>query len=315
MLVAHPTAWVRARAVRAYRRIKNLGRPSRLTRDLNRWKVHRADVVDVGRRRPNPRVDILGLNARQLRTLEAEAQRDGVAVVARIDQDGYWESGVGPIDGMPALADGSFVPRRRFSIDVVWSPEYFGVRKRYRGNRLAFLNELAALHRLGELGMRVPSILDVDFDDPALVILYVPGRVLRNELVKAGALIRNRDQARGSTRGESWQRALAAGREVLPQVATKEFIAELARDLQRFHTAGLMIIDIKWGNIIIGDDGHPRWIDFHLAEDHSELSHENFRVLAALDRKRFLDAFGADYATLTGAIYHRSDAEFGRDRP
>jgi tRNA A-37 threonylcarbamoyl transferase component Bud32 len=146
--------------------------------------------------------------------------------------------------------------------------------------------------------MRVPSILDVQFDDPTLVISYIPGQVLLEELVKAGAFVRNCDQAAELTSHEKRERDLTAGREVLPRVVSMAFVSELARDLQRFHEAGSMIIDIKWGNIIIGTDGHPWWIDFHLTEDHPELSRESFHVLADLDIERFNRAFGTNLPTM-----------------
>jgi len=292
-------SWFRSPAVRAYRKVKNLFRPHRVAHELNRWTLRRTAIVEAGRRRPHARIDCLGLTPDQLQTLEAEAARDGVAIVAAIDQDGYWQSRIGPIEGVPTLASGDFLPRRKFDVDVVWSHDYFGVRKRYRGNSIAFLNELSTLDRLGRLGMRVPAILDIDFDHPALVVSYIRGRVLREDLVRAGAPVRNRDRVEGFTPRQSWQRALKAGVAVLPRVTSREFIAELAHDLQRFHDAGVMLLDIKWGNIIIGSDGRPWWLDFHLAEDHSELSRESFRVLADLDVERFNRSFGTAYPTPT----------------
>ena len=293
--------WTRSTAVRAYRRVKNFRRTRQLTHELNRWKARRAEIIDAGRRRPNARLDVLALNPSQIRALEREARRDGVAVLAGIDRDGYWESRIGRIAGVPTLADGSFVPRRKFCVDVVWSPDYFGVRKHYRGNRLAFLNELSALHRFSSLGLRVPSILDVQFDDPTLVMSYIPGQVLLEELVKAGAFVRNRDQAPDLRGQEKRDRDLLAGREVLPRVVSMAFVSQLARDLRRFHEAGSLLIDIKWGNIIIGTDGHPWWIDFHMTEDHSELSRESFQALADLDVQRFNRVYGTNLPTMNVA--------------
>jgi tRNA A-37 threonylcarbamoyl transferase component Bud32 len=292
-------AWAQPAAVRAYRYVRNHLRPLTLARELEAWKARRHDVIQAGRLRSGFHLEALRLNATQRRAVGDEVARDGLAVIATIDQDGYWESRIGPIDGVPTFVEGGFLRRNKFDIDVVSTPAYVGVRKRYRRNHRAFLNELAALDRLGALGMQVPAILDADFDEPSLVVSYIPGRVLREALVCAGAPIRNRDRVPGRTRGESWQLALRAGRAALPGVVSQEFIAELARDLARFHDATVMVRDVKWGNIIIGDTGRPWWIDFHMAESYPGMSRGNFRVLADLDIEQFNQIFGTAYPTPT----------------
>ena len=110
-----------------------------------------------------------------------------------------------------------------------------------------------------------------------------------------------------------WRHALSLGRAYLSRVVTADFIAELARDLKRFHELGVMVRDIKWDNIIIGTDGHPWWIDFHSAEDHSELSREGFRVLADLDVERFNRLFGTELPTTTRRFPNECTHIFGSD--
>ncbi len=126
-------------------------------------------------------------------------------------------------------------------------------------------------------------------------MLYLPGRLLREELVKAAAPVRLRNWKNE----EGWQCALATGRSALPPVVPAQFITELAYDLRCFHLVGLMVRDLEWDNIIIGEDGHPWWQDFQSAEDHSELSAANFQVLADLDVERFNRLFGTELATPT----------------
>jgi hypothetical protein len=70
--------------------------------------------------------------------------------------------------------------------------------------------------------------------------------------------------------------------------------------------AGLMIIDIKWGNIIDAN-GYPWWIDFHLAEDHSELSRESFRCLPTSTTSAFNRAFGTNLSTAIPAVGQDND--------
>jgi len=287
--------WARPVAVRGYRTLKIHRKQMKLSRELNWWKHRLAAVLAAGRGRHVPTIDTLRLTSGQMWTVEIEANRCGVAAIASIDLDGNWHSRIGDIEGVPMPRDGAFRARTKFSVDIVWSPDRVGVRKQYFGNYSAFLRELSALHRLGRLGMRVPAILDVNFEEPTLILSYLPGRLLREELVKAGAPVRVSD----CTSAEGWQRALAAGRSTIRHVVPSEFIAELAYDLRCFHLAGLMVRDIKWDNIIIGEDGHPWWLDFQSSEDHSELSAANFQVLADLDIERFNRLFGTELPTPT----------------
>jgi serine/threonine protein kinase len=72
---------------------------------------------------------------------------------------------------------------------------------------------------------------------PALVVEYVPGRNLRQE-----------------------QRARPLG--IGPAL---ELTAQLAEGLAAVHTSGLLHRDLKPDNVLIGDDGRPRLVDFGLA--------------------------------------------------
>jgi len=287
--------WARPFAVRGYRRLKYQRKRMRLARELNWWKERRATILAAGRSRQVRSLDTLRLTSGQVWTLEIEANRCGVAAIASIDLDGNWHSRVGDIEGVPAPRDRAFRARTKCSVDVVWSPDRLGVRKQYLGNYGAFLRELSALYRLGRLGMRVPGILDVDFDGPTLIMSYVPGRLLREELVKAGAPVSVSD----CKNEEGWQCALAAAATALPRVVPAQFITELAYDLRCFHLVGLTVRDLEWDSIVIGEDGHPWWLNFQSAEDHSELSAANFQVLADLDIERFNRLFGTELATPT----------------
>jgi len=284
-----------------------------MPRELRDWRDRCTDAVARGRQRPNAPLDVLELSAAQIRLLEEQERREGVAVVGGIDVDGYWKSLVGPVQGLPAPGDADFLPRCR-PIEIVWTREYFGVRKRYKGDFVGFLNELSILDRLGRHDLRVPSILDVDFDDPALVLSFIPGRVVRDELIRAGAPVRNRDRVKGWSHHKNVQRTLRLGRPALGKVLPRGFIVELAADLERFHDLGIMMLDINWGNIVIGHDGRPWWIDFNSAEDYSELSPGSFRALADLDVARFNQAFATDAEPLE-PVYSRSSGRVSECSP
>jgi tRNA A-37 threonylcarbamoyl transferase component Bud32 len=123
-----------------------------------------------------------------------------------------------------------------------------------------FFRELNALHRLGDIGLRVPKIVDVDFENLSLWTSPVDGRSFE-------------------------------GTDMV------EFAELLGRDLQTIHRAGLLMGDINSHMFIIADDGLPVWVDFSGCEDFSELSWQTFRYLADRDTEKFNGVFSTSFAT------------------
>ena len=95
---------------------------------------------------------------------------------------------------------------------VVACGAHVGIRKNFRGDKVAFLNELRALHTLGLGKCLIPAIMDIDFDSLTLTYSYILGSVLREELGKRGAVVRDRDVPRNLSRAQGWRRRLEEGK-------------------------------------------------------------------------------------------------------
>ncbi len=114
--------------------------------------------------------------------------------LASIDQDGLLLARFEQLWPAPrVVAADAFLPRSRFEVVVVDHDGWIGVRKDFRGNRIAFVNELEAALDLAAAGCHVPAILGVDFDRPSITFSYINGAVVREALAQAGAPMRDRD--------------------------------------------------------------------------------------------------------------------------
>jgi serine/threonine protein kinase len=236
----------------------------------------------------------------QLRTALGDG---GEFVIADIDQDGAMCSRVGTLQGVPTVAPDRFDRRIRFDLTVVDFDGVLGVKKHFRGDVAAFIAELTAGHDLRRSGCRVPAILDADFEKLTITFEYVPGAVLREELARQGAIVRDRDvridpSYRRMSPREQRARRIAEGRSVLDRVLDAEGIERLFGELKKIHAAGYVLHDIKYGNIILeSSSGEPYFVDFDRARSYPHLSPLAFRFLRDRDYERFNQHFGTQKLT------------------
>jgi hypothetical protein len=219
-----------------------------------------------------------------------------------VDQDGFLRSRVGPLRDAPTVPPHQYAARRRFDLQVVDHRGRLGVRKRFRGDAAAFVAELSAAHDLRAAGCRVPAILDVDFDELTITFAYVLGSVLREELARQGAALRDRDVAadpayRGMGEGRRRSRRILEGRRVLDRVVDARTVDRLFAELRRVHAAGYVLRDIKYGNVVLDRAGEPWLIDFDRAGAYPELGPLAFRCLRDRDYERFNAHFGTERLT------------------
>lgn len=185
-----------------------------------------------------------------------EALEDG-DVIARIDQDGRLLSHVGPLDAVTVDED-AFLPRRRFQLTVEARAGEAVLVKDFAGDRSAFLAELEGLHTLTVAGCRAPAIRAIDWQGRRLTMTFVNGTPLRLALAAAGARILDSDlAAAGETHSADLERD--RGRPLLAQVAP-EAGELLAQQIRQAHAAGVVLNDIKYGNVVLVD-GRPHLLD------------------------------------------------------
>jgi serine/threonine protein kinase len=188
-------------------------------------------------------------------------------IIGEIDIDGYLLPMLDGVENIPLITKEKFIERKRYSISVISYHGIVAVKKSYGKNKAAFTKEIKALYEASRHGCKVPKILDMDFESLTLTISYIPGRILREELAKKGAVLRNNQV--GSNSGGFIQRRKQAkarileGKKKLPDVVDKTFVRELIAEYDKIHEAGIVDNDIKYGNVIIEEfSGRPYLLDF-----------------------------------------------------
>ena len=165
-----------------YRRYRHLSRLLSLNKEMSQWRSRKDEFLETGRRGYWLHLNDLGLQPDGLTRLKEDLRDKGEVAIADIDQDGLLLSHFGPIDGLPTASKQDFIARGRFTLQIVARDDKVLLRKQYRGNRLSFQSELAALHRLASAGCDVPAIADLDFEGLSITMSYVPGRTLEEML-------------------------------------------------------------------------------------------------------------------------------------
>lgn len=302
-LLLPPIAILQSELAPLYRPcLQNLRRLT-VKRELTYWQTQLEDIIQTGKKGYQSSLDDLGLHAAEHRRLSHIAQNDTWIKVADIDQDSFFLSQFGPLTAVPCTTVENFHPRRKFRVSLVVSQNRLGVRKEFRGNRLKFFNELKTLHRLAKAGCNVPAILDVDFDNLDIVVSFINGKGLRQQLSDHGAAILDRQVEKDPLLRELSSKDLMyarikRARKVLSQAVGIPFIEALFAELQKVHTAGIIVADFKYGNIIIEkNSGKPYLIDFENAFSYPRPQSAFFRFLRDLDRELFNVHFGTEKLT------------------
>jgi len=302
-------------------------------RDLACWSSRKSELLI--NRNNAIRIEELGLNENNLKLVKENLEKTKQVVIANIDQDGFFLSHFGPIDGVPCVSQENFFPRKRLPIDLVTIDGLVGIRKNYRDQmtntskgssterkarlknyKILFLREIEALYFLTRAGCNVPAIMDVDFRNCSLTFSYIPGKVLREELASSGAILRDRDVDKNLQFNQLPPEArkfkrIEEGRKYLRHSINEEFIEKLFDQVRKIHSAGFRINDIKYGNVIIEKKtGNPYLIDFESSENLIGLGHYLARVLYDDDVEKFNLLFGTDKPTYQSLRSMISNREF-----
>ena len=251
-------------------------------------------------------VDELGLDDEAIQSIKKHNQKSSndLFIIGTIDLDGFLLTTLG-IDSkrlIPITDESQYIPRNKFSIELVSINNHVGVRKTFRSRKFSFINELQILIKLKQYGCNVPSILDIDFDRCSFTMAYIPGWVLREKLARSGAAIRDRDVIKDPHHGsltpkQSWLQRIETGRRFLSKSVSSEFIDSLSSEMQKIHSTGVTGFEIKYGNIIIQKKTEkPFWIDFeeaHVSSGRGMI----FNCLKEWDIQLFNLHFNTEYLT------------------
>ncbi len=262
------------------------------------WRQNKELLLSLTETGYKTKVQQLGLDWDKATSSENSRQHSHIVELGEIDQDGFLLSKVGAISKVPSVSQKQFLARKRFGLRVVAIDGYVCIEKHYKGNKSSFVNEIEAHYHLGRAGCNIPVIMDVDFDNLTLTFSYISGQVLREELARRGAVVRDRDIEDNPelTRFGKKKRALKRipeCRRVLGDVIDLQFIELIFAELNKIHEARFIWNDIKYGNIIIEErSGKPYLIDFDWALRFSELGKKAFKILSNRDIEKFNTCFG-----------------------
>jgi hypothetical protein len=225
--------------------------------------------------------------------LAAVRQMDRELVIGDFDQDGAILPRTSGVSGVPVISPEQFMPRSGAKILLVDLNGKLGVRKQFGSDAGRFTQELEALLHLGGCRCPVPRILNVDWDEHWITTTFVPGHVVRELLATAGASIRDRDLDAPLSKSAQSKR-VREGREYVARVMSEKQVAAIAAGLHAIHSAGFVLEDVKFGNIILdATSGEPVFIDLERALPIHSLPARLAEYLKEVDFRKFRDHFGA----------------------
>lgn len=229
-------------------------------------------------------------------------QPNKVVPLALIDRNGPGLPLLGSFWSNSVIPPIEFRPGHRHSLLIIDFDGDVGVLKSFKKRKAEFVNELEAASALHAAGCGVPDILHVDFDQLEIVYSYIPGVLVREALIQAGADFSAlpADTWYGRLRRKPLVRA-ERGRPFVPAVMTGADIARLGSELTAIHRAGFTLEDIKYGNIIIEEKtGAPIFIDFERAFFFKGLSRGLSTYMRDKDSAKLNAHIGTELPTAAG---------------
>ncbi|MHC4205457.1 MAG: hypothetical protein ACYSTT_12465 [Planctomycetota bacterium] len=262
------------------------------------WRQNKEKLLSLADTGYKTTIQQLGLDWEMVWSSDEARKQSRKVVLGEIDQDGFLLSKVGKIPNAPSVSKKQFLARKRFGLRVVAIDGIVCIEKHYKNNKFSFVNEIEALYHLGRAGCNIPVIMDVDFGNLTLTFSYISGPILREELAKRGAIVRDRDIEENPELSsfDKRKRALnrvSEARRFLSEVIDLQFIELVFTELNKIHEARFIWNDIKYGNIIIEEQsGKPYLIDFDWALRFPELGKKAFKILSNRDIEKFNACFG-----------------------
>jgi tRNA A-37 threonylcarbamoyl transferase component Bud32 len=265
---------------------------------LDQWRERKDEVLTAAKTGYKIKTENLGLSEESLKQLLKAQCKSREIVIGQIDHDGFLLSNFDFAPDIPTVSQQYFLTRKRFKLELVAIDGYVGIRKSFKGNKQSFINELRALHLLGLAGCNIPTLMKIDFDNLVLTFSYIAGPVLREELAKKGAILRDRDVDNNPDfmclqEEQIRIKRIEEGRRILYDVIDHEFVEDLFDQFRKIHESKF-IHGVKYGNIIIEKaSGKPYLIDFELSSYYPHLCKNSFIIL----RDKDIEQFNLHFAT------------------
>src|SRR5882762_3929493 len=190
------------------------------------------------------------------RTADGEEVRLG-----RFDQGNRVLSDIGsiPMFGDALIGNLEFQPRARQAVELVATTRGIAIKKSYSDSG-SFFQEVAALSRLSDV-KGVPKIVRIDRRHRVLYQTFLVGRDLGSLMAKAGFSVGAQHSLCSAYPGiGAWDatsgpqsRTIAVN--TLQRVTDRTFARHMEVLIESIHQSGVVIEDVKFGNVIITSDG------------------------------------------------------------
>ena len=190
------------------------------------------------------------------RTADGEEVRLG-----RFDQRNRVLSDIGsiPLFGDALIGNLEFQPRARQALELVATTRGIAIKKIYSDSG-SFFQEVAALSRLSDV-KGVPKIVRIDRRHRVLYQSFLVGRDLGGLMAKAGFSVSAQHSLSGSYPGIGAWNATSCPQNrtdavnTLQRVTDSTFVRHMEELVENIHQSGVVIGDLKFGNVIITSDG------------------------------------------------------------
>jgi serine/threonine protein kinase len=260
----------------------------------------------------------LGFSKEDLDRLN-KAVKEEVVTIARIGQDGWWLPVFAPCKGGLFRNADFFSERTRYVIEVVGTSKGAFIRKNFRGNKVAFINEIYSWVVVKRAGCRVPEIVDYDVKSFTLILTLVMGESYQERLANRGALIRHWE-----LRQESFYKSMSSenkfrhyvgeGLEFISSVSDSPILDDFYSQLRKMHASRISYTDIHYGNILIEKKTEiPYLVDFHGCWRYPPLGPMVFGAVRDCDIEKYNILFGRSELTRERIVKHLNDSpDFNR---
>src|SRR5882724_7610714 len=190
------------------------------------------------------------------RTADGEEVRLG-----RFDQGNRLLSDIGsiPLFGDALIGNLEFQPRARQTVELVATTRGIAIKKSYSDSG-SFFQEVAALSRLSDV-KGVPKIVRIDRRHRVLYQTFQVGRDLGSLMAKTGFPVSAQHSLRSAYPGMGAWNATSGPQNRLVAVSTLErvtnstFVRHMEVLIESIHQSGVVVGDVKLGNVIITCDG------------------------------------------------------------
>jgi len=196
-------------------------------------------------------------------------------VIGNIDRDNRVFGVYGDIPILPQVSASDFVPRSRYTLEIVLIDQFVLIKKDFRGDRRNFINEWKNLCILfGKVN--VPPVYCVDQKKAILYKGLILGPIVRDILMNAGARLMitqlaDDPEAVGLNKHERLTLVNRRGTELVGSCLSDKFLRDLEIQIDAIHAVGITGIAPTFSNVIVEKfSGCPFLIDFEGARYHNK---------------------------------------------